>query len=77
MRKKEERLIITFRTTAEAIAMEKACKERAVPGRLIPVPKEISAGCGLCWSTDPKQEHDIRKDMDSWGMKWESIQRIM
>ena len=27
MRKKEPKLIITFHTTAEAIAMEKLCKE--------------------------------------------------
>ena len=47
MKKKELRLVVTFHTTADAMAMEKACKEQDVPGRIIPVPRAISAGCGL------------------------------
>ena len=49
MREKELRLVVTFHTTADAMAMEKACREHEVPGRLIPVPRSISAGCGLAW----------------------------
>ena len=49
MRQKELKLVITFHTTADAMAMEKACKEYGVPGRIIPVPRAISAGCGLSW----------------------------
>ena len=47
MRKKELKLVVTFHTTADAMAMEKACKENNTPGRIIPVPRAISAGCGL------------------------------
>lgn len=50
MRKREERLIITFSTTAEAMAMEQYCRRNHIPGRLIPVPAHISAGCGLAWA---------------------------
>ena len=39
MRKKELKLVVTFHTTADAMAMEKACKEQNVPGRIIPVPE--------------------------------------
>ena len=42
----EKRLIITFRCTTDAIAMEKSCKATGAPGRLIPVPRSISASCG-------------------------------
>ena len=49
MRKKELKLVVTFHTTADAMAMEKACKENNTPGRIIPVPRAISAGCGLSW----------------------------
>ena len=35
----EKRLIITFRCTTDAIAMEKSCKATGAPGRLIPVPR--------------------------------------
>ena len=36
MRAKEQRLVVTFRTTAGAMAMEKLCHEHKLPGRLIP-----------------------------------------
>ena len=49
MIRQENKLIITFHTTAEAMAMEEACKARCAQGRLIPVPRSISAGCGLAW----------------------------
>ena len=32
MRKKELKLVVTFHTTADAMAMEKACKENNTPG---------------------------------------------
>ena len=57
MREKTLRLIITFRTTAAAMAMEKHCLSTGVPGRLSPVPREISSGCGMSWSAPP-QERD-------------------
>ena len=56
MRQKEWKLVITFRTTADAIAFEKACKASGGPGRMIPVPREISAGCGLAWATLPDEK---------------------
>ena len=49
MREKTLKRIITFHTTVEAIAFERYCMEHSVPGRLIPLPGEISAGCGMCW----------------------------
>lgn len=49
MREKKKQLIITFPTTAAAMAMEKLCRREDMPGRLIPVPREITAGCGMAW----------------------------
>ena len=53
MRKKEERFVVTFATTTGAMAMERACQPAGLPGRLIPVPRSITAGCGMCWSAPP------------------------
>lgn len=50
MRAKELRCVITFPTTTAAMAMERAAKQQGLPGRLIPVPRSITAGCGLCWA---------------------------
>ena len=49
MREKKLWLIITFHTTTAAMAMEAMCAAKNLPGRLIPVPREITAGCGMSW----------------------------
>lgn len=77
MRKKELKLIVTFHTTADAMAMEKACKEHDVPGRLIPVPREISAGCGLSWCADPSILKDTSNMMKLAGIEAEQIHECM
>ena len=46
-------LLITFHTTAGAMAMEKRCRAAGLAGRLIPVPREITADCGLAWRGVP------------------------
>lgn len=51
---KTPKLVITFPTTTAAMAMEAAC--RAEQGRLIPIPREISGGCGLAWCAEPEWE---------------------
>ena len=77
MRKKELKLIVTFHTTADAMAMEKCCKEHQVPGRLIPVPREISAGCGLSWCALPVEEDAIREEMKKVGIEEEALHQVM
>jgi len=62
MRPKEKKCIITFRTTTAAMAMERCCRERSLPGRLIPVPRSISAGCGMCWAA-PAEMQTILEDL--------------
>lgn len=59
MRPKQPKYVVTFRTTASAMAMEKVCREEGVPGRLIPVPRTISAGCGMCWAAPPESRDTI------------------
>ena len=54
MIRKTTRLVITFYTTTDAMAMENACKAQQADGRLIPVPRSISAGCGLAWCAAPE-----------------------
>lgn len=61
MRIKQIRLIVTFHTTTAAMAMEKVCAERDVPGRLIPVPRDITAGCGMAWSAPPDAREMIER----------------
>lgn len=77
MRKKELKLIVTFHTTADAMAMEKECKKREVPGRIIPVPRAISAGCGLSWCAELTDREQIVEMMKTVGIKEEEIHECM
>ena len=45
MIEKKRWLLITFHTTSEAMAMEQRCQEAGLAGRLIPVPRTITADC--------------------------------
>ena len=47
-------LVATFPTTTAAITMERLCGQLGLPGRLIPVPRSITAGCGICWAAPPE-----------------------
>ena len=60
MRVKAPALVISFANVTEALAVENACKAAGLPGRIIPVPREITAGCGLAWSAVA----DIKAHMD-------------
>ena len=56
MRQKQPALVVTFSTTSEAMAAEKYSGEQGPPGRLIPVPREITASGGLAWTAPPAAE---------------------
>ncbi|MCI8813781.1 MAG: DUF3343 domain-containing protein [Lachnospiraceae bacterium] len=77
MRKKELKLVVTFYTTADAMAMEKACKEQNAPGRLIPVPRALSAGCGLAWCAGLDAQDLLRLVMDRADIEEQDMHECM
>ena len=60
MREKKPRLFFSFAATAAAMEAERLCREAGLPGRLVPVPRQITAGCGLAWMSAPEQEPALR-----------------
>ncbi len=77
MIKKELKLVITFHTTTEAMAMEKACKESGADGRIIPVPRSISAGCGLAWCAKLESIGSLKEIMEKQGIIPQEIQECL
>lgn len=65
MRQKQLCMVLTFATTTAAMAMEKRCMEQGIPGRLIPVPREITAGCGLAWRMTKEEYENFQEILDS------------
>ncbi|MDY3280868.1 DUF3343 domain-containing protein [Dysosmobacter sp.] len=73
MREKQPRFVVTFRTTAEAMAMEKRCRDSGVPGRLIPLPRAISAGCGMCWSAPDGSREAVEELLMTSGFRVDGL----
>ena len=76
MRKKTKQLVITFSTTTAAMAMEKRAQEMGIFGRLIPLPSEISAGCGLSWKTKPEEKEKMLVFLEEEKLKWEAMSEL-
>lgn len=76
-RKKEERLVVSFHTTTDAVAMQSAGKAEGLLGRMIPVPRQISAGCGLAWSEPASNEQAMLAVMDGHSLEYETITPLM
>ena len=77
MIKKEMKLVITFHTTTDAMMMEQVCKENDADGRIIPVPRSISAGCGLAWCAKLESENDLRTLMEEKKITFQEIQECL
>ena len=71
MRIKKPALVITFSTAAEAMKMEKFCLARNLPGRIIPTPQEITAGCGLAWKAPEDAMSLLTRAMTDGEIHWE------
>ena len=67
MREKRPALVITFPTTAAVMGCESLCIERGLPGRTIPVPGEVAAGCGLAWKEVAGEEARLRGELAAAG----------
>ena len=77
MIRKQERVVFTFRTTTDAMAMESLCKTKKFSGRMIPVPGEITADCGLAWCAEPQWEGILRSALTDAGIPVQGVYRLM
>ncbi len=77
MRAKQLRLIVTFHTTTSAMALEKICAARHIPGRLIPVPADIKAGCGMAWCAPTEAGDAIAAAAEESGIIPEGWHELM
>jgi len=61
MREKQPRVVVSFHTTAAAMATDRLCRERGLEGKLISVPRSVTSDCGLAWSAPP----ELRETLES------------
>ena len=77
MKARTMRVVTAFHTTTDALATEARCRERGVPGRLIPLPSVISADCGLAWSAPAEAESAVRETLAAAGVKPAGIYQML
>lgn len=75
MREKKRYKVITFHATTEAMQMEKYCITHKISGRLIPVPREISAGCGIAWRMNAEDFPTLEAELSN--IRYEQIVELM
>ena len=77
MREKSLKLVVTFHTTTGAMAMESACRAQGLPGRLIPVPRAITAGCGLSWCAPVEAREALTALTAAEGLDTDGFYEVM
>lgn len=77
MREKKLWLVITFHTTAAAIAMEKLCRAKGLPGRLIPVPRELTADCGMSWRAEVQDRAVLAALTEAEGLEVDGFYELV
>lgn len=60
MSQKTEHIVVTFENVTAAMAFEKKAVELDLKGRIIPLPEELGAGCGLCYAVKTGQEQTLK-----------------
>ncbi len=42
-------VVVSFHTTTDALSFKEAASRAQWKGRLTPIPRQLSAGCGMAW----------------------------
>jgi len=69
VREKQLRVVVSFHTTAAAMAVERLCRERGLEGKLISVPRSITSDCGLAWSAPPALRETLEALLSENGVE--------
>ncbi len=77
MREKTLRVIVTFHTTAEAMATEALCRERGLAGKLISAPRALSADCGIAWSGPAESRAVLEEALEEAQIECAGIHQLL
>lgn len=73
MHEKKPALIVTFPTTTSAMEAEEYCTVHGLPGRIIPIPREITAGCGLAWKAPVEAKDLLESALREACLRWSEM----
>ncbi|MBQ6153910.1 MAG: DUF3343 domain-containing protein [Ruminococcus sp.] len=77
MREKKQCVIVTFYTTAEAMATKKLCEKKKIAGKLISAPRSLSADCGIAWCSDVGLFETLKNALDDADIEVAGFHELM
>ena len=69
MRQRGLRCVVSFHTTAGAMAAERLCRREGLEGRLISVPRSVTSDCGIAWSAPPELREVLERRLREAGIE--------
>lgn len=76
MRQRQLRLVITFHTTAAAVATEALCRRQGLEGKLISVPRRLTSDCGMAWSAPPDLQQTLEERLREAAIETAGFYRL-
>lgn len=77
MRPKILQCVVTFHSTTDAMRFEQSAKEAGFGGRIIPVPRELTAGCGLAWKDEVSEKEALEQMLKQQQLGYERIVELI
>ena len=77
MRAKTPRVVVTFHTTAEAMATESLCRREELAGKLISVPRCLTSDCGIAWSAPAELRETLETKLAAVGIDTAGFHDLM
>ena len=77
MRQRQLRVVVTFHTTAGAMAAEALCRRLGLEGKLISVPRQLTSDCGIAWSAPPELRATLESSLAEAGVETAGLCEMM
>ena len=76
-RTKSLKVVFAFARTAQAVYMEQCARKDNAPGRMIPLPREISAECGMAWCAPIEEKAALEQMAKKYGAEVEGVYELL
>ena len=70
------RCLATFDITSMAVMFERACRKKGIAAKIVPVPRSISASCGLACDFPCEEEEQVRALCEEKHIETASFHRM-
>ena len=73
MREKKPFMVVSFDTTEDVMEFEEKAPDAGIPGRIIPLPPEVDAGCGMAWAVPLDDADNLSELLSTSGLTYDAI----